>query len=469
MSRPRARRLPAALRRTLAIGVLAVVGCAPAASEAPARPHILFLSLDTLRADRLGCYGSPRDTSPHLDALAASGYRFAQAFAHSNATGPSHASLLTGTLPEVHGIYHDAHVALSPAIPTVTERLREAGWRTVAFADGGYVVESLGFDRGFDAFESGLEPFDEKLDRVAAWLGEAGDEPTFLFVHTYGVHAPYVPAPEHDVYTDPSYVGPVRTRMEAIRTRSEQPGDPGMGKLRAWFWHEMAAFTDADRQYLSDLYDGCVRTVDEGVGRLLGLLDEAGWLDDAWVVVVSDHGEAFREHDTFSHHQMYAEELHVPLLVRPPGGLTSGVVVDEVVGLVDVPATLYHLAGLEPPPTVQGRSLLPVEVVRSRAVRSTSNEAKGYHTLTTADLKLHHRTVRDELELYDRARDPGEHADLLPGDDGALDERVAALLEEAARLAAEAAALRARVGDPVPAGALDEEQLETLRALGYVK
>jgi arylsulfatase A-like enzyme len=460
-----------ALRWSLGIALVALTSSCGSDPEPAPQPHILLISIDTLRADRLGCYGNPSDTSPGLDALAASGWLYEQAFAHSNATAPSHMSLFTGVLPEVHGIFHDTETALSPGIPTITEQFSRAGWRTVGFADGGFVIASLGFDRGFDFFHSKYQPLQKKLKNIASFIERADDQPTFLFVHTYGVHAPYVPAQEHDIFTDKAYRGEVYQRLRAVRSRQAQPWNPKLGPLRTFFWHDRRDFTDEDLQYLSDLYDGCIRTVDAGITELLEALDRKGWLENTWIVVMSDHGEAFKEHGTYSHHQLYSEELHVPLIIRPPGGLEQGVTVDSMVGLVDVTATLLDIAGIDKPPMVQGSSLFPIEQFTRHSIHSTNNEAQHSHSLTSNKHKLLQRLGRNVDELYDRKQDPAELDNLLNSED--TPERMtslrAALRAEARRSRMESAGIRARVGEPLPAGDLSPEQLDTLRALGYIK
>ena len=208
-------------------------------------------------------------------------------------------------------------------------------------------------------------------------------------------------------------------------------------------------------------------------------MERKGWLDDTWIVITSDHGEAFLEHGTYSHHQLYAEELHVPLIIRPPGGLERGEVVKQVVGLMDVPATLLDIAGIGKPPMVQGSSVFPTGSIAARPVHSTNNEAQHAHALTAETHKLLQRTGHAGDSLFDRNTDPGERDDLLLGGaveasadapTDALRQALAdALRAEADRWRAEAQALRDRLGEPVQAGALDPAQLETLRALGYVK
>lgn len=455
----------------LAASVL-LVACGPADPLAPrSDAHVILISIDTLRADRLGLYGHERPTSPTLDALAAESLVFDRFYANANSTGPSQMTMMTGVLPPVHGVRHRADVEPSQGLPLLAEILGEAGYRTAAFADGGFVIERLGFDRGFETFRSRYEPFERKLDDVEAWLDGADPaEPTFLFVHTYGVHAPYVPTLRHDVFSDPGYSGPLRSRVLAIDARLESDGDDhDLALLMEAFWDGRRDFDATDTQHLLDLYDGCIRRIDAGIARLLERLERDGWLDDAWVVVTSDHGEAFREHGTFEHRQLYDEEVHIPLIVRPPGGL-AGRRHGEVASLVDLAPTILASVGLDVPASMQGRPRIAgARPDAERPVHMTSSDGEAHTALVDGEWKLIRRGLEAaRRELYDRAGDPFEREDLLTAGDSASAERAASLAAKAEAIDADALRWRERVGEPVAAGALTTQDRETLEALGYL-
>lgn len=463
-----ARRL---LGAALWLSALATCGPVPEGASEPgarAAPHVVLVMLDTLRADHLSCYGYARETSPRLDALALESILFEQARATSSSTAPSQLSILTGAMPQVHGVSNEAPGRKSARLRGLPELLAERGYATTAFADGGIVSAPYGFDVGFDAFDSRYEPFDAKLDRVQEWLPEAPEEPQFLFVHTYGVHAPYLPADGHDLFTDADYRGPLLELTGKLREFRASGVTTSLERLLDTYWALASSgrLTPPDETYLRDLYDGCIHGVDAGVGRLVDLLRTRGWLDDTWLIVTSDHGEAFGEHGTFSHRQLYEEELHVPLIVRPPGGADARRI-STPVSQLDLAPTLLELLGLPVPPTMQGRSLAPIDAEPvARPVFSVSDNSIAEAVLR-GSLKLIFRPTR-RAELYALDADPGETKNLrpLPSTDslrlelrGLLDARRAASLE-----------LRGKLGDPVPPGeALDPEQLAELRALGYLK
>ncbi|MEO0650120.1 MAG: sulfatase [Planctomycetota bacterium] len=442
----------------VAVG-LTVSGCGTGAAEPP---HVVLVMLDTLRADHLHCYGYERETSPVLDALARESVLFERVLSTACATGPSQMSLMTGTLPAVHGITNGGPGWPSPDLPVLAEVLADAGYRSVAFADGGILKPDYGFDRGFDLFESEYEPFDRKLDRLLGWLDGASEAPTFLFVHTYGIHAPYVPLPGHDLFSDPNYDGPVARVQRPLEQAIRQGGQSDLTALQLAFWRSfrVADLAPADTAHLRDLYDGSIHGVDAQLGRLFDRLEREGWLDDGWLVVTSDHGEAFGEHGSYQHRQPYQEELHVPLLVRPPGGV-EGRRLSSWRSQLDLAPSLLSWLGLDVPGTMEGR---PFELDPQRdhprpAFAAWPKDQVG--VLLDPPLKLITRE-RGAVELYDL--DVDEQTNRATVDPAGLERLLGRL--EARREAA--AALLERVGPPLrPNDARSPERIEELRALGY--
>jgi len=471
---------PAALRRwaSLAVLLLGVAGCDPADALAP-RPgsHLVLISIDTLRADHLGCYGYDRATSPNLDALAQLSLLFEDVLACSSSTAPSHMSMMTGVLPLVHGIENEVHHSQAPQAPLLAELLAERGYVTAAFADGGHVSENEGFDRGFQHFDSRYEWFDKKLDRVQQWLRVADEsEPTFLFVHTYGVHAPYLPGKEHDLFSSASYLGVLNSRVETLQDHLSQPSADESGqelaRMMEDFWRDKKSLDAADIQRLIDLYDGAIHRVDAGVGRLLAMLDSEGWLEDAWVVVTSDHGEAFAEHGTFQHRQVHQVELSVPLMIRPPDGLLLGHRHATPISQLDLPPTLLHLLDFPAPPHMQGQSLLPLtEATPTKPRFATGGEALLFDVAIENGRKLITMDSSPRM-AYDLSADPSEARDVLKQtaiDDASQPPWVPMLEARLAQMRADAEVLRKLLGDPLNTGPLSEEELQMLRALGYLK
>jgi len=411
---------PAAL---LLSGLLAGCGLG---QEAPER--VVLVTIDTLRADRVGAYGDPAARTPSLDALADAGVRFDQAVAPTPLTLPSHTSLMTGLTPPQHGVRHNSFFALREEIPTLAERLRAEGFATAAFV-GAFVLDSqFGLARGFDTYDDEVgqrhatpTPFsfaertaDRVVDAALEWLAHAPDR-FFLWVHLYDPHANYDP-PER-------YLAAVG-------------GDAYAGEI---------AFADAQ------------------VGRLIRTVT-ARWDPSRLVVAVtSDHGESLGEHGEPSHgYMLYDATQRVPLFLVGPG-LPAGAVVDEQVRLVDLAPTLLALAHAEPLPGTTGRSLLPLVAGRTEPVRIALLETlatqfdMGWSPLLGVRDGRYKYIRAPRPELYDLRADPGEtrnlarrHPERVGEMDGILGERLTGV-------------------EPLaPNVDLDEEDRRRLESLGYV-
>lgn len=336
--------LPAAL-------LLALAGCVAAPPPARFEPSptrgLVLVSLDTLRADHLGCYGYGRDTSPGLDRLASRGTLFLRHVVQVPSTLPSHMSIFTGLFPGEHGV-HAWDAVLSPRIPLVAEVLRRAGYRTAGHTEGGWMIGRFGFARGFDEWS---DPPHEADTDVARTFGRgveflrsvAPGERFFLFLHTYSIHDPYRPP---EAFRRLFWPG------EAPAGAPEPTGE-NLERINAGALPLPPGAVD----YYRALYDASIRYVDSELERLLAELDRLGLAGETTVVVTSDHGEEFREHGRLAHTQAYYESLHAPLLVLHPAQ-TRGARVETVTQSVDLAPTLYELAGVPGPPS-SGRSLVP--------------------------------------------------------------------------------------------------------------
>jgi arylsulfatase len=394
--------------RILLLAAGAGLGCGPA--ELGAESAIL-ISLDTLRADHVGLYGYARDTSPNLDRFAREAFVFERALASSPNTAPSHASLMTSLYPGRH-----AFTGTDDRIPaeheTLASLLRRAGRRTAAFTDGVYVRGELGFDRGFELYDDAGTGLAETLPRARRWLEANGAEPFFLFLHTYDVHAPYDPPPPYrDLFHERPYAGDV------------EPTGPALNRI----WLEDVELGAEDLRHIEARYDEGIRWTDAQLGDFLRWLDERGFLERAVVIVTSDHGEEFGEHGSVLHWQLYYEpNLHVPLVVRPPGGVDGPVRIPGSVQLIDLLPTLLELLGAPPHPAAQGVSLVGSMLRRRADERPAFAWWADPHELPLRSIVHGDRQlVFDETrpgfgELYDVAADPRAQRDLAAGEPGAV-------------------------------------------------
>jgi len=367
---------------------------------------VLFIGIDTLRADRLGCYGYPRPTSPRIDALAREAVVFEQAISQSSWTLPAFASMMTGVLPARHGAGEGksclvaACPALGPELPTLAELFAQAGYRTASFVSNGFVGTRVGLGRGFERVDE-LGVGASAVRATAAWLDEHRRDPFFAFVHVVDPHAPYAPpAEERALFVDTAYAGPV------VPERS--------GWLRG-------DWDDADRRYISDLYDGEVRWTDRLVGELLDALSRLGLDDRTLVVLVSDHGEELFDHMGLGHgHSMYDEVLHVPLIVRFPGGAPRGRVGRQVRAMDTFPTVLAAM-GRPVPAGIDAMSLM--DLAQGETGASAFDVAVAEFTYRSPELRAvrrpHEKLILDVLRnrprLFDLDADPEERTDLAQG------------------------------------------------------
>ncbi|MFO0984600.1 MAG: sulfatase [Planctomycetota bacterium] len=401
----------------------------PACAPSPDRPNILLIVVDTLRADHLGCYGYQRATSPNLDRLAQDSIVFEDAVAPASFTQPSVATMLTGLTPPEHGVRRHPG-ALSEHCVTIAERLRGAGYRTGAFVSNALLAPRYGFAQGFDRFDAQGHRLAEATTGAAArWITEQRREPFFAYVHYIDPHFPYAaPVPEPRPFTVADGGGYAQLAKRFLA------GTLPLDAL--WFAGEVQGSTLAAGRAE---YDHEILYVDAAIQALLDRLHQLDLLERTWILVVGDHGEALGEHGlTFCHgFYTYQELLHVPLIVRPPGGCAGGRRATALVALTDIAPTILAAAGVNGSGELSGRSLLSPEPVRDRvvfseggpvypppgaaellAVRGCRITVPGFAgkwlAATTArwQLLLVPTHGGPTFELYDRAQDPAELHDL---------------------------------------------------------
>lgn len=361
-----ARKLPPALLAAILAAALGACGrSAPdgAAGTAPApRANLVLFSIDTLRAGQLGCYGYGRETSPAIDALAAQGIVFDTVHSQSPKTGPSHMTMMTGLYPSTHGVLNwsnEGTFALSEAIPTLAEILRENGYATFASTGGGNVRSQLGFDRGFSEYRmnAGSAALNVSVGegQLARHIASGDARPFFLFLHTYQTHDPYFPPQGYLERIAPrsAYAGNIFSSAQEL----VKIAGPGWQEQHDLYWSRVDRGDPADRQRLVDLYDACVRSADDAFASLVAMLLERGLLERTVIVVTADHGEEFLEHGQFMHDQIYREIAQVPLVIRLPEKALAGRRVDGIARLVDVTPTLLDVLGVKTRAVFQGESL----------------------------------------------------------------------------------------------------------------
>ncbi|MEQ8766982.1 MAG: sulfatase-like hydrolase/transferase [Planctomycetota bacterium] len=419
------------LRRWFLLGTIAC--CGIACSSEPPPPDILLITLDTTRADRLGCYGFERPVSPNLDALAGRGVLFEQAVSATPVTLPSHTTILTGLYPPAHGVRDNGAFRLPEGVPTLATRLAARGYRTGAFVAAYPLDSAFGLARGFDHYDDDTSDptrpkfeflFDERSASVVTqaaleWIRKQdGETPLFTWVHYFDPHAPYQPPPPFDA------------------------------------------------EYEDDPYAGEIAFMDASIGDLLEGYEEARDLEHTIVAVTADHGESLGEHGE-PHHGLFIYDAtqRVPLLLAGPG-LPRGKRIGEMQArTVDLMPTLLDLAGLTVPGDLHGQTLMPALSAPASHPRHAYLESLSAE-LTYGWSRLEAvRTVAGKFirapkpELYDLQVDPEESENIASSGDLS---RWTRTWEELRRIAAEGGRADAAVRAASP------ETLRRLQALGYL-
>jgi arylsulfatase A-like enzyme len=415
-------------------------------------PNVVLLTVDTLRADHLGCYGYHRDTSPYIDAFAQEGVLCEGMYCSALPTQPSYTTLYTGQHAVRHGIVgHRSEAEISPAAILLPELFLRAGYRTCA-VDTLWMQKDW-FGRGYEQYiDPGAKrilsmtvPAEDLTARAVPWIREHADEPFFLFMHYWDTHAPYTPP---KAYQKLFYQG--------------NPFDPNNHSLdNAWHHPISSLLRDVllrrsegivtDAEFVVALYDQEVRHADDGLGEVIGCIDELGLAENTLILVMGDHGESLGEHGIFfEHHGLYDCTLRIPFILRQTGTLPEGTRVPQMFATHDIAPTLLEAAGLPIPSSMDGQSFWKTLTGEEQSeggdkVYSVEGTIQAKWSLRTLDHKFILSREPDFYgtplrELYDLKSDPGENhniaserADLAAEMEADLEGWIAARVKEAGR------------------------------------
>lgn len=434
-------------------------GAGAAATHLPPVRNLIFILVDTLRADHLPIYGYARDTSPNLTRLAGASLLLLDARSQASCTFPSVNSMLTSRSPSEFLGQPDGRIGLPAGIPALAEILQAHGFRTAAVsaspivrASPGHFNPHGGFGRGFDTFEEGCvwKGADCVTDQALPHLARDG-RPLFLYLHYLDPHGPYAPPPAH------------RRRFALGRPEKAfvRNGDPL--PIARWLYEKGPdpGVTAADLAFLAALYDEKIAFFDAQLGRLLDRLRAGGWLDDSLVLLAADHGEEFLEHGDIKHcRNLFDSTIRTPLVLRVPGAAPRRV--DDAVENLDIVPTVLDLLGVPGGGAAagfEGRSLRPL--VEGRPLpRGRQWAAQGaLRSVSDGRFKLIEDLAAHRAALYDLTADPGETRDVL-----------AAHRRDAQRLHAQLAAWLARTeGGAAGRQQQAAEAARRLRSLGYLE
>ena len=435
--------------KTLAFALVISLGMSTACRRAPepdtakapaSPPNVLLITVDTLRADRLGCYGYEHAHTPHTDRFADEGVRIEHAIAPTPLTLPSHTSILTGLEPPAHSVRGNGVFRVPDSVQTLAEILKAEGYQTQAFVSADVLHRRFNLDQGFDGYDDDLSgeakdaltqmqerSGEQTMDRVLRWLDKrtepASASPFFLWVHLFDPHAPYEPP-------------------------------------------------EADAKLAATPYDGEIASADRQVGRLVKALEPNGVLDDTILVFTSDHGENLGEHQEATHAMfIYEATQRVPLIFRYPRKLPAGRVFDGPARSVDIMPTILSLAGKKSSET-QGADLSEAFASGSPSA-SRVQYSESFHPEQMFGMARLQGVRQDAWtyiraprpELYDRRTDPGELRNLLEGGGSSAAKARALELEAALSRVIEDSKRFALVEEANP---LDPQTVAMLQALGYM-
>ena len=409
------------------------------------RPDILVIILDAARGRQFGFAGYSRDTTPHLDQLAAESMVFTQAYSECSTTSCSIPNLISGVpFLNVGTVFKGRQIP--DEVTTLAEYLKPLGYRTAGLSGNPNNSPARNSHQGFDSFKKIWGAHGQSVQAIEIIESQPADEPLFLQLHYLPPHPPYRPAPQFDLFSDPDYEGPVEAKMRL------RPYSLGRKTL-----------TPKDVVQLMALYDGNLRMADHAIGEVLTAMKETGRWENTMVLMTSDHGEAFEEHGVFSHNSTVFEEMiHVPFILRLPGGATiEGVDLESPVALADVVPTLLARLGLPPAPEVWGTDLLSHRP--SRYLFHRTHEPRNAALAVRSDRwKAIVRSDRQEPMLFDMKADPEERINLAF-------ERPLLLAGLTLRLREFIVDWEKRVPQPQEDVELSAEDEKMLRSLGYVE
>ena len=444
------------------------------------KPNVILISIDTLRWDHVGCYGYPQNTTPNIDAFAEKNILFENCFVQEPNTCSSHMSMLTGLYPYTHGV--EIRTALSPSTTTLTEVLKQNGFTTLGFVRAcGQLFPKCGFARGFDTYRE--TPFDaESQNRfVAKRLEKAENKKLFLFLHYYDVHSdfnklPYESPPPYNKIFYPDYKGNfsggdgelfASRYLADINTKHYRT-------LKKNIPSEPFRLKQDDLKYITALYDGGVAYTDKCLGDMFAILKRFGLYDNSLIIVTSDHGEEFQEHDFLLHdNPYYYEELvRVPMIIKLPGTDTKGKVVNGLVESIDFMPSILDMLNVKDAPVTQGTSFMKIiddSATRSKdfvygcSVVNEKNIHRGLRAFVRNNqFKLLNWNIfnNKNYKMFDLSKDPLEKTDLMDDTNNLAKQLKTRLLDKYMELE------KPKKQKEVP---MSPERLEKLKSLGYIQ
>jgi arylsulfatase A-like enzyme len=441
------------------------------------KPDIVFILVDALRADRLGCYGCKRALTPEMDRIAAEGVLVERTTSQAPWTQPSVATIFTSLYPAVHGVGMEYTTStdegartqvLSDDWVTFAEALQQGGYETAAFIANPWMTSASGFGQGFGLYDDrdvATEMSGAQInDKIRQWLGHRkGGRPLFLYIHYMDVHGPYW-APEE-------VLEPLLAEVENLKRRKDLVGEQKelgylAGTTKKYKNQARHKALEGTKEYWVARYEAGVRYADMHVGELREILQAAGVWEESLVIVTADHGEELLDHGRWNHgFNLYEEQLHVPLFLRWKPRLRQGSRVTDRVQLIDIMPTLLDLAGLPGPDGMQGASMVGLLAGErwNRAAYAEGAKMTKKRAIYLGESKLIDFEKWGGKLVYDLSKDP-EERNPQPVNQAKNGRELAELMES---VMAENAKMAA--GRVVKTVEPSDELRNRLKALGYAK
>ncbi|MEQ8763605.1 MAG: sulfatase [Planctomycetota bacterium] len=458
------------MKTSALILLTALLLAACGSEERPTAQHLLIISVDTLRVDRLGCYGGRPNVSPAIDRLAQEGVRFETAFSTASSTLPAVTTVMTGKYPSEHGVLANRYFPIPDSEDFLAEKLGEAGFSRGAFVANQLLAAPSGVGQGFETHETysphasqlTMDAEQDMTSDAARWMREhfKDDGRAFLWVHYMQPHAPYDPPKYGPELTDPGYRGGIDGSRETLNR----------------VYVEKQQLSPADLDHVLGLYDASVRYVDDLIDRLLVELRGTGQLESTLVVFVADHGEDLYDHNAYFYHanSVYRSSLQVPLIFSWPGTVEPGRVAPELVSSVDIRQTILSMLGVgrdaggdghDLSPLIRGEASTPRELAFSQFEEDIFTVFSDRWTFVdnVSEVTPRHIPTEGEYpvarrELYDRSTDRDEQTDISSDQ--------AKLVERFENSIAEWRSQLRKPGEAV-SDRRSLSELEQLRRLGY--
>lgn len=351
--------------------------------------NVILISIDTLRADHLGCYGYGKNTTPNIDEFSKDSVLFKETIAQASSTLPSHASIFTSLIPSHHGAFFSMKTPIPQEIVTMAEILKVNNYNTISYNGGGQIAAEFGLNQGFDLYDSWPsenitnETFIKKVNSAINWIKNNSGEKFFLFLHTYETHHPYTPKKEYLDLFEKDYSGDlsIRTGVGLLRKINK-------GKIK---------INKKDKEHIINTYDAEIYSMDKAFGVLVDFLKKESLYDNAIIIFTSDHGEEFGEHGMMGWHShtLYDEQLKVPLIVKFPDSKYTPRIIGEQTKSIDILPTLLDILDIPASETFEGVSLI------SRLKRKKNKEIFAVSQQDTVG-QIHPTTIRTKKwKLYD--------------------------------------------------------------------